>query len=507
MEQQRILVVDDDEDIQYALTRVAKRMGFAVDTAPTIAGTLEALRNEHHSAVFLDVNLPDGNGLSIIPEIMQQPSQPEVIVITGNGDPLSAEQAIQNGAWDYIEKRSSIQDITRILSKAVEYREERAASIQQRKSIPFDRTELIGESYAFSLVLQQVKQVAATDTNVLFTGETGTGKELFAHTIHVNSIRKKQPFIVVDCASLPENLAESILFGHVKGAFTGASQGTVGLVQQAHGGTLFLDEIGELPMALQKKFLRVLQERTVRPVGSNKEIHCDFRLISATNRDLAQMEKDGTFRSDLTYRIQAASIVLPPLRERKGDVPLLLDHYLRKNFAERNIAPKKYHPDFVALLEDYRWSGNLREFVHTIDYAVSSALHEETLFIKHLPPKLRAEVIRSRLAITEPEQDVPPQDGQAQPAPHSLPEHEELDAGAVPHHDSVADFLHSIEDAESFPTLHDYRNSIANDAEKQYLSLLLEKTHRTPQDVMRISGLSKSRLYALLNKHHLLDKK
>ncbi|MFV0348681.1 MAG: sigma-54-dependent transcriptional regulator, partial [Halodesulfovibrio sp.] len=264
----RVLIIDDDESMRYALTRAVRRMGHDAVSAEDIGSGLALARRENIDAVFLDVHLPDGNGLSILSDLAQCPSAPEVIIITGEGDPDGAELAINNGAWDYIEKTDSIQKISLTLKRALDYRRERtgAAACQPVRALRRDR--IVGDSVGLGRSLDMVAQAAWGESHVLIIGETGTGKELFARAIHENSARSEGPFVVVDCAALPENLVESILFGHRKGAFTGADQDQTGLGIQADGGTLFLDEVGELPLNMQKAFLRVLQERTVRPIGS-----------------------------------------------------------------------------------------------------------------------------------------------------------------------------------------------------------------------------------------------
>ena len=234
--------------------------------------------------VFLDVRMPDGDGLAMLPLIQAARSAPEIIIMTGFGNASGAELAITSGAWDYIEKGSSVKEITLSLVRALEYRKQKRSSNSTRNVVMLKRDAIIGISPAIKACLEQVAQAAECDASVLVTGETGSGKELFARAIHENSRRAPKPFVVVDCAALPDTLVESLLFGHEKGAFTGAEQSRSGLVAQANGGTLFLDEVGELPLSMQKAFLRVLQEHRFRPVGSHREVCSDFRLVAATNR-------------------------------------------------------------------------------------------------------------------------------------------------------------------------------------------------------------------------------
>lgn len=468
-----ILIIDDDPDVTYALSRAARHLGYAADSAATIHDALLKAAQKEFDAVFLDVQLPDGNGMDIITDLMNQPAHPELIIITGNGDPDAAELAISSGAWDYVEKGDSIHTIMDTLSNALEYRSDKLSSRKVRQIQALRRENIIGDSTAITRCLEQVGKLADSDMNILLSGETGTGKELFARALHNNSARNKGPFIVVDCAALPENLVESILFGHEKGSFTGALQDKEGLILQANNGTLFLDEIGELPLSTQKAFLRVLQERTVRPLGSKKEIPCNFRLISATNRDLDVMQEEDTFRTDLAYRICGAKITLPPLRERREDIPLLIDHYMTLYFKNNGLTSKAFNPSVLTTLEEYDWPGNIRELVSAVEFMVSTSRNESRIFIKHLPPALRARLAKSRITPNESPKE-------------SLP----------------SNFTYEVSD-EGLPTMQEHRNAVMEKAEHSYLTQLLNSTKGSIKQAVELSGLSQSRLYALLKKHRL----
>jgi two-component system NtrC family response regulator len=279
--------------------------------------------------------------------------------------------------------------------------------------------------------------------------------------------------VVVDCTALPETLVESLLFGHEKGSFTGAEKARDGLVRQAHCGTLFLDEVGELPLVLQKAFLRVLQERRFRPLGGNREIESDFRLVAATNRNLDRMVECGQFREDLLFRLRSYVIELPPLRERPEDLQELARYYADR-FCERyGIAPKGFSPEFIKTLLSYSWPGNVREFVHTMERVLSSARFEPTLFTKHLPTNIRVEVTRATV------------------------EHDPASLSIVLDSDTI----------QSLPKLNDYREAVYNDAEKNYLYDLLALADQNIREACRISGLSQSRLYALMKKHDITRSK
>ncbi|MDD5167173.1 MAG: sigma-54 dependent transcriptional regulator, partial [Syntrophales bacterium] len=281
-----ILIIDDDQMLCNAMSMKFKMMEHRVSCALTLEdGVREANRNSF-DVVYLDVRLPDGNGLDALSIIRKMDDPPEVIIMTGSGDPDGAELAIKNGAWDYIEKPSSINNMILPLVRALQYRDVKLAT---KPSMKLNRDGIIGNSIPMRACLDQVAEASGSNANVLLSGETGTGKELFAWAIHNNSSRSQRNFVVVDCAALSETLVESMLFGHEKGAYTGADKTKEGLIKQADGGTLFLDEVGELPFSIQKSLLRVLQEHRFRPLGSNHEIGSDFRLVAATNRNLDEM--------------------------------------------------------------------------------------------------------------------------------------------------------------------------------------------------------------------------
>jgi two-component system, NtrC family, response regulator len=319
---------------------------------------------------------------------------PEVIIITAAGDPDGAELALRCGAWDYIEKTPWIKELVLPLSRALDYRREKRAA---KPPLVLKRDGIIGNGPSLQERLQKVAQAASCDVNVLITGETGTGKELFARAIHENSARVSHNFVVVDCAALPSELVESLLFGHRKGAFTGANADQVGLVSQADGGTLFLDEVGELPSEMQKKFLRVLQERCFRPVGAKEEQVSRFRVIAATDRDLDSMVEEGTFRKDLLYRLRALEIELPPLRDRQADVVELVRYHVARLCDLYGVESKGLSPDFLDALISYSWPGNVRELVNVLDSAVALSGKSMTLFANHLPVQMRVNILKQTL--------------------------------------------------------------------------------------------------------------
>ena len=461
----RILIIDDDRQVCETLESLVFRLGHECFAAHNLKDGLAHLNRTDIDLVFLDVRLPDGNGLEALGQIRNQASPPDVIVLTGQGDPEGAELAIQGGVWDYLVKPSPIKQIKETLSRALAYRQEKKAMGQ---AMSLDLTDVVGKSSVMRQCYERVAQASGSDSTVLVTGETGTGKELLARTVHRNSGRSSRAFVVVDCASLTESLLESILFGHTKGAFTGAARDRVGLVKLADQGTLFLDEIGELPLSAQKTFLRVLQERRFRPVGSSHELESDFRLISATNRDLAAMVQEGAFRQDLYYRINTIHIVLPPLREREEDIIILARHHIDKLCRQRNIPLKEMDPEFMEMLKQYDWPGNVRELFNTIEQAFVHSGAEKTVYAQHLPQAVRIRVAKSLL-------------------------------GRGKGEDGAGLEIETEEVEEALPTLKDFKMSI----EKEYLLKLVGAYGKDIQKMLNVSGLSRSHLYAMLKKHDI----
>ena len=384
-----VLVIDDDPEIRTTMESMVGRMGLSCLTAGSLAQGLDQLAASDVDVVFLDVRLPDGNGLDALPGIKEAPSRPEVIILTGKGDPDGAELAIQGGAWDYLVKPSPVKQTRLILQRAMDYRAEKK---NRGGPVALDTEGIIGKSPAIRKCLDVVAMAASSSYAVLITGETGTGKELFARTIHLNSQRRDADFVVVDCAALPEPLMESILFGHKRGAFTSASQDSIGLIKQADGGTLFLDEVGELDLSAQKVFLRVLQERRFRPVGARNEESSNFRLIAATNRNLVRMVEQGRFRQDLYYRLKAVTLNLPPLRQRPADIKALIIYYANYLSEREQISNKGVDTDFMAIMAEYLWPGNVRELFHCMEQAFVAAGDETTIFAMHLPDEIRIKV-------------------------------------------------------------------------------------------------------------------
>ena len=458
-----LLVIDDDPEICETLTNYGRYMGHDVRCAFDLKEGLGRIHQDPFDVVFLDVQLPDGDGLKAIPEIRAIPSAPEIVIITGQGNPDGAELAIKSGSWDYIQKPLSIEAITLTLHRVLQYR---SAKTSRKPPVVLNRDGIIGSSPEIMESLGMLAQASCSDAGVLITGETGTGKELFALAIHNNSKRSGNAFVVVDCTALPETLIESTLFGHEKGAFTGAQNHKDGLVKMADGGTLFLDEVGELPLVIQKKFLRVLQEHRFRPVGSHQEIKSDFRLIAATHRNLDQLVQENIFRQDLLFRLRSFSIELPSLRERKKDIIELSKYHIEKLCYHYGIEIKGLADDFLEAISTYDWPGNVRELFNALEGAVTSARNEPVLYSYSLPIDVRAQIARSSVVSNIAEKG----------------------------HTENGDNL-----SAPLPGLKDFKESM----EKQYLKDLIALTHRNVKKACRICGLSQSRFYGLLKKHNL----
>ncbi|MDY6973637.1 MAG: sigma-54 dependent transcriptional regulator, partial [Thermodesulfobacteriota bacterium] len=372
-----VLIIDDDKMLCDILSRRVREIGHDVSCEMTLEGGIKRAKSEEFDVIFLDVQMPDGNGLDSLPLFQAMAASPEVIIITGEGRPDGAELAIKNGAWDYIEKASSIRTMILPLMRALEYRKAKKA---KKAQACLKRDGIIGDSIRMKNALDLLVQAANSAANVLISGETGTGKELFSWAIHQNSPRASNNFIVVDCSALPDTLVESMLFGHEKGAFTSADRAREGLIQQADGGTLFLDEVGELPLKVQKVFLRAVQERRFRPIGGCREINSDFRIIAATNQDLNEMVRRGRFRKDLLFRLLSLTIDLPPLRERPEDIKELAVYHLARLSDRYGTARKGFSPEFFETLTLYDWPGNVRELFNSLEKALVSSHDEPILF-------------------------------------------------------------------------------------------------------------------------------
>jgi two-component system response regulator HydG len=396
----RVFIVDDEREMTELIALGLKKRGFAVSTFLSGDAAYAAIPDSDVDVIVTDLNMKGMSGLELCQRVVADRPDIPVLMLTAFGSFETAVGAIRAGAYDFVTKPVEIEALAIAVRRAVEHRQLRGEVKRLREVVANTRGrgELIGASPAMQQIYQLIDQVGATDATVLITGESGTGKEVVARAIHERSKRKAGPFVAINCAAVPEQLLESELFGHAKGAFTDAKQSRLGLFQQAAGGTLFLDEIGEMAIGLQPKLLRVLQERRVRPVGAESEQAIDVRLVTATNRELEDMVEDKRFREDLYYRINVIHIPLPPLRARGGDVLLLAQHMLRHYAA---VFDKKVVGLSAAAAERmmaYEWPGNVRELGNCLERAVALA-HFEEIQVDDLPEKIRAHQLKRSQAL------------------------------------------------------------------------------------------------------------
>ncbi len=370
--QKKILIIEDDVNLGQMLLMHFEDEGFRTQHVPSCEKARETIKHSHFDLVLLDQQLPDGNGIDLLDDlVLQNPDRP-VIMMTGHHDLELAITAIKKGAADFIHKPVATADLQLAVSKALKNYQDATSAIYEtdrEDSLNLSR-ELIGKSSAMLAISKEIALSAQSHASVLVTGESGTGKELIAKLIHQHSSRADNPFIAVNCAAIVDNLLESELFGHEKGAFTGASERKPGKFELAENGTLFLDEIGELAMPLQAKLLRALQEQTIEPVGSTRSLKINARVIAATNRDLFSLSRDKQFREDLIYRLNVINIQLPPLRKRKEDIPLLAKAFIEKYAQENACSMPVINQDFIAHLQSYDWPGNVRELNNAITHAM-----------------------------------------------------------------------------------------------------------------------------------------
>ncbi len=382
-----ILLVEDEENARVHLTNILEQSGYSVIPARDLTQAQKVLAEQAADMVLLDWMLPDGNGSSVLHAIARLPEKPPVIVITGYRDIDTAVEAMRNGALDFLTKPIKVDRLLSALRKAediVEMRRELALLRRsQAQQIPF----VVGNTPAMHRLLDDARRAAQVGVSVLITGETGTGKEVLARFIHQHSPRAEKPFVPINCAAIPEDLLESELFGHEPGAFTDAKARKTGLIEAADGGVLFLDEIASMPLAMQAKLLRVLEERTVRRVGGTRWMPVDVQVIAASNRDLKQMIAEGTFREDLYYRLRVVELRIPPLRERRDDIPQLVGHFLREASLRMNRPVEGTTERALSALQAYHWPGNIRELKHVIERAVLFC-DDPLIDLNHLPPEV-----------------------------------------------------------------------------------------------------------------------
>jgi two-component system NtrC family response regulator len=390
MQEAAILLVDDNESQRRVVEFWLNEEHYRVATAPNAESALGLIPKNHFDLVISDIKMPGLSGMDLLAKLREQSPEVPVILITAFGTVNDAVAAMRLGAFDYILKPLNVDEFKIIVQKALEHGrlvdENRYLRAFAEKTSRFET--LVGHSKKMAELFEIATQVAQRDSTVLLVGESGTGKELLAKAIHLNSPRRRGPFVVINCGAIPETLIESELFGHKKGAFTGATADRVGKFEAANGGTVFLDEISELKPALQVRLLRVIQEREIDKVGETRPLKVDVRIVAATNRNLATMIEDGSFREDLYYRLSVVTIPLPPLRDRREDISILAEHFLRKSSERYALPMRRLHPQALEMLVTYNWPGNVRELENVIESAVVLSKSEE-LTAECLPENIR----------------------------------------------------------------------------------------------------------------------
>jgi len=401
----RILLVEDEVNMVRTLTKILERKGYTVEAAATGEAALERFAERSYDLVITDLNMPVMDGLQLLREMKERHIAPATIVLTGHGTIQSAVEAMKLGAGDYLIKPCHPDELLMVAARLLEVR-------QLRREVQYLRTqlntgdrygEIIGKGPRMREIYEVIEAVSQNKSNVLLSGENGTGKELVARTIHNKGPLAGRPFLAINCGALSETLLESQLFGHRRGSFTSAIDDHEGVFQAADGGTLFLDEITDIPLPLQVKFLRAIQEKEVTPLGSTRPVRVDVRIIAATNRDIEAAVKDGSFRTDLFYRLNVVPIHLPPLRERREDIPLLVDHFINEYSRIYGVEPKWLTPEALQRLIEYAWPGNIRELQNAIERAFALSSQPEIT-----PKDLPAAILRDA---------PPPADGLTDPLP------------------------------------------------------------------------------------------
>ena len=414
MKNHRILIIDDERPILLTLEALLQRHGYQVDTAPTASQGLKLLKTKSPSLVLLDLQLPDAEGLQTLDSIKGDSPEMPVIILTAHDSLHNAIESIKRGAYHFVSKPYAPEELLSLVEKALEKQlllretaklREKTEQLEKRLEIAETRLKPIFMSKSMQQIEELINAMAPSDANVLIVGESGTGKEVIANVIHTRSRRAGQAMVKLNCAAFPQTMIEGELFGYVKGAFTGALNDFPGMIAAANGGTLFLDEISDMPAELQTRFLRVLQEREYRPLGSTQTMKADFRVIASTNHPVPQALSENRLRSDLYYRLNTFQIEVPPLRDRKQDIPPLIASFL-KQFARQLKKPEPdIAPDAFQKLLDYSWPGNVRELQNAVEYAVVLA-RQDSIGVKELPAEIQLPTV-----LQQAERGVPPRTG------------------------------------------------------------------------------------------------
>ncbi len=387
-----ILIVEDEETLRESIKRIFAKEGFTVDGAESAEQGLSLLETHVYDVIISDIILPGMDGIEMLTKVREQIPDQIVIIITAYASLDTSVKALRAGAYDYIMKPIIHEEIKQIVRNALRQKSLQAENMLLKREIgrSYDFSSIIGESASLKSLLDEVRKIADTKSNVLLLGETGTGKELFARVIHHNSARREMSLVPINCSAIPENLLETELFGHVRGAFTGAIATKKGILEEAEGGTVFLDEIGDMSLSLQAKLLRVIEDQVIRPVGSTKGTKVDIRFITATNKDLKAAVRESKFREDLYYRINVISLQIPPLRERKEDIGALVRYYLGRYSYELGKPVKDVSPEAMDIMMNYGWAGNVRELQNVTERAILIS-DGDLIKPEHLPVGMQAD--------------------------------------------------------------------------------------------------------------------
>jgi DNA-binding NtrC family response regulator len=389
--QPSVLVVEDDVDLRQTIVESLENAGFVAAQAVDAADALERLKAYAYDSLVVDLRLPDADGMVVLDAALSRYPDIRAVIMTGFGGVAEAVTAIRRGAVDFLIKPFQLAQLSRVLQASIDQRRLREENAELRAQLRdrFRFDNIIGRHSTMQNLFATLELVAPMNSTVLIHGETGTGKELIARTIHHNSPRGDQRFVAFNAAAIPEGLAEAELFGHVKGAFTGAIQSRMGRFELAHRGTLFIDEVASMSLPLQAKLLRALQEREVERVGESKPVKFDIRVIAATNTDLRKLVKEGTFREDLFYRLNVIPVTLPPLRQRREDIPLLAQHFVRKSCRDNGLPAKTINQEALRVLMAHDWPGNIRQFENAVEHAVALAAATNDIGPESLPAEVR----------------------------------------------------------------------------------------------------------------------